>query len=981
MGRLFNGTTDKIDISVNPDLGTEYAMWSWVRVPSIAGGLGGLILNSDNGGGRNFQFKRLSGDDLQFIGFVGGSPQFKNLLSVFAADTWTFVGCTRRGGTLFMITGTEAGELTETDLGSIGVNDQDAQNIEIGARGSGEFLDGEIAWSGLINDDSLTLAQFNEISRRGWRNPALFNLPLYGEDSPEPDISGNGNTGALTGTSQGENPPMGPPFGFDETQPTDPGEPFFFPTASDTVGLEVTESPPALLIENPILFDLSDPIVLGDSAEIGPEVQVKLIETPAEAMVLTDSVDTAFSQGPFGTGKTLMIGEFKLAGGTLFRAGKGIRHPSRFYRGKIISFGTIIKSIPIPAGLPQISDAIVTFADTDGELRQLMSIDPPQNREVVLKIGDEDASEAVFQTVYTGVITHVSFPPGQAKVFLRDISFQFLSEQLPNLLTRENFIADPFWAKNLIGRSEGRFDEAEIFSPIVFGIVNSVGLDTPGAINTVRLDSTTFNLAQHPINQSEVRLFKRDPQRNETTFTEITGGFSIVEISKTIDGVDFIFTHAVFGSARSDGYELRWDGRGLTDDGTKDGAVLRNPIDCLRAYLVRIAQRDLFDDLDVTEFIDQAEIMAAVTTGGPTEGLFCDGAIAQRMTHREAITRILTSFNIFLFTNKVGKLSPRYIGASDPNRPVLTDVQDIYRQSETHALARPIINDINLQYFRTYSDQSWNKQLTVENTDEITVLGRREKRDLKLFFVRDDFVADRVARDFLQFSSSNSFRIVFTAPGHRDIQGIDLATLVGITSYSGPDPSGEGYDNLEFLIHKLEFNTNNKQLKVHAIARVTPPSLGLTESTSLELVNGPPDSLEAADGIFVPGEWVEITGRPARDLGFANPVVLPFAPKWITIMVAQGYGGFPGVPSPTINILEFGVGTTPTTIETILDDIAVIFDTTGVDSFASRMYSAPFAGFKQGDRLWVRARDNLLLRDPLSLPDVHRVDCDITMWR
>ena len=977
MPRTLNGTTDRIVITgLAPDLGATYALWSWVRLPSIAGGLGGFIMGSDNGGGRNFQFKRLSGDDLQFIGFVGGAPKFKNVLSVFAAGVWTFVGGTRRDGNFFMVHGTEAGNLTEVDLGSIGVNDNDNQVVEFGSRnGTSEFLSGDLAWGGIINDRSLTLADFNRISRRGWDNPALFTLPLYGEDDPEPDLSGNGNTGTLTGTTQTDGgPPMGPHFGSDETEPTDLGEPFFFPTAVDTVGLEINEATPELLIENPILFDLSDAIVLGDFAEIGDETAVKFIETPAEALVLGDFPDTVFNQGPVTTGKTLLIAEFKLTGGTLFRAAKGIRHPERFYRGTVISFGSIIKSIPIPAGLPQISDAQVTLADTDGELRQLMSIDPPHNREVIIKIGDEGASEAVFQTIYTGVITHVTFPPGQAKVFLRDISFQFLNEMSPNLLTRDNFIADPFWAKNLLGRSEGRFDEAEIFSPIVFGIVNSLGLDTPGAINTVRLDSTTFNLAQHPINHGEVRLFKKDPNLNDTTFTELFGGFAIVEIAKTIDGVDFIFTQAVFGSARSDGYELRWDGRGMTDDGTKDGTVVRNPVDCLRLYLTRIAQRDLFEDLDVIQFTEQAETVSQVTTGGPTDGLFCDGAIAQRMTHKEAITRILTSFNLFLFTNKVGKLTPRYIGASDPNRQVLDDVQDIYRKTETHALARPIINDINLQYFRTYSDQSWNRQLTVDDTAAIAQLGRRETRDLKLFFVRDDFVADRVARDFLQFSSANSFRIVFTAPGHRDIQGIDLATLIGITSYSGPDPSGEGYDNLEFLIHKLEFNTNNKQLKVHAIARVTPPVLGLTQSTSLEFT-----VIVAADPFLENGNWLELTGRPPLDGGFANPVVLPFTPKWITIEVTAGFGGFPGVPVPTIGIYDFGNGI-PGQEEVVLEGIAIITDQTGVDALMSRMYSFPYEGFREGDRVFVRARDNQ--DGPAeSAPQTHNWITDITFWR
>ncbi len=129
----------------------------------------------------------------------------------------------------------------------------------------------------------------------------------------------------------------------------EPGSPL-----ADELGfrLDVIEAPFELLIETPIQFDLTDAIVLGDSAEIGDETAVKFIDTPAEALVLGDFPDTAFNQGPVTTGKTLMIAEFKLTGGTLFRAAKGIRHPERFLRGTFISFWSIIKSIPFPAGLP-----------------------------------------------------------------------------------------------------------------------------------------------------------------------------------------------------------------------------------------------------------------------------------------------------------------------------------------------------------------------------------------------------------------------------------------------------------------------------------------------------------------------------------------------------------------------------------------------------------------------------------------------------
>ena len=744
---------------------------------------------------------------------------------------------------------------------------------------------------------------------------------------------------------------------------------------ADTLGLDLAE----VAALQASALSQGDLVTLGDFAEFGPAAGFKELEidTP-DAIVLGDSPETAFATGPVSVAKTLIIAEIKLTQETLFRAGKGIRHPTRMYVGKVQSFGSIIRSIQVPSGLAQIGDAELTIIDTDGELRRLMSETPPQNREVVVKIGGEGESESIFQIAYTGIIVHATFPPGLAKIRLSDNTFKFLNEQLPDLLTRENFTPDPVFARNIRQRTEGRFDETEIFSPIVFGIMDSSGLDVIGSMNAVRLDSTTFNLAQHPIPHGPIRIFIKDPDARpnpDQSFIEQIGGFSIVEVAKTIDGVDYIFTHVVFGTGQADGFEVRWDGEGMTDTGDQFGTAIRDPAEAIKQYLIRIAGRDPGTELDLIGFDDAGETMAATDTGAPAPGFFCDGAITQRMTHREALARMTRSFGIFLFTNKDGRITIRYIGESDPDRPTIDDVQDIYVKSETHQLARPIVNEVNLQYLRMNSEQSWQGLLTVSDEDAIADLERVESKDLKLFFVRDDFVADRVARDFLQFTNPGSFRIVMTVPGHRRTADVELAQLFGVTNYSGLDPSGLGYENKEFLVQKTEFRTDSKELRVHAVARAEPPAFGLREATSLETFR-----VRASDGLFVPGLWLELTGRPPRASGFANPVVLPFSSRWITVQISQGFGGFPGVVVPTIGLLDFGVGP-PGSVVPILEGIAILIDATGVDALAVRMHSFPWQGFREGDRLWARARDNLLVRDVISIPQTHDWDGDITIWR
>jgi len=719
----------------------------------------------------------------------------------------------------------------------------------------------------------------------------------------------------------------------------------------------------------------SELLTITDAGELAAAFPFSLIETQPELFDISgEAPDINIEEAQAFTDKSLMLAEIALTGGTLFRAGKGVRHPTRFYVGKVKSFGSIIRSMPVPTALPHIGDAVVEIIDTDGTLRQEADVTSIKNREVVLKIGSEGESENIFQVAYTGKIQSASFDPGVAKLFLKDNTLQFFDLKLPDLLTRENFVVDPLFAKNMIARTEGRFDEREIFSPIVFGIVNSDDVEVIGAMNAVRLDSTTFNLAQHPIPHDPIRIFIKDPDNKpepDQSFVELIGGFSIVEVEKTIEGVDYTFTHVVFGSARADGFEVRWDGEGMTDDGTKDGTVVRNPAAVIKLYLTRIARQDESTALDENNFLAQALKLAAVDTGGPAPGLFCDGAIVARMTHREAISRLTRAFGIFIFTNKRGLISIRYITGSEPERTILTDVQDIYEKTEVHSLARPVFNEVDLQFNRNFSDQSWGEQLVLTDPDSVVDLGRVESVDLKLFFVRDAFVANNVANDFLQFTAPKSYRIMFTVPGHRRTQDIELGQIIGITNYSGIDQSGEGYLNKEFLIHKTEFMTDSKQLKVHAVARVEPPGIGLQLSTSLERF-----VVVAAEGLFENGAWLELTGRPPENAGFDNPVLLPFRPSWITIEVANGFGGFPGVPVPTVGFMDFGRGN-PGQQEVVLEDIGILTDQTGVDGRNSRQYSFPYAGWSSGDRLWVRARDNLATPGEPR----HQWEGDITLWR
>jgi hypothetical protein len=570
----------------------------------------------------------------------------------------------------------------------------------------------------------------------------------------------------------------------------------------------------------PAAFDFEE---LPDSLEamtLGEE-PLKPAATGIKVLTATENFslaeDPEFLKGPEFSPLSLVLAEIRVDQGTRFAAGKPVRHPSRYYKALIVSAGRITRSIPVPASIPQVGDAVLELADVDGALRRIFSETPPQNRPVILKVGPEGESERLFHVAYTGQIVHVNFPPGLARITLRDLTWQFLDEDSPNVLTAQLFGNDALFAENLRKRTEGSHKEPEVFAPVAFGIVDASLGDGLGAVNAIRINPTRFSLSQHPVPHAPLKIFIKTGGGDFAAAT----GFAIVEEEKTIQGLELTYTHVDFDAAQPDDAEVRWSGEGATDDGTKDGAVERNPVECIRIYLERVVGKSP-GELNSAVFQDVAAIVAAVETGSSVTGLMCDGVIEARMTHGEALTRMLKSFGLVLFTDKRGLISIRYIAAPFGDRPTLDDVQDIHLETDEHDLGRPVLNVYNAKYARLYGSQKWGVEVERRDEDSIDGFGRAVPIDFPMWFVRETPTAEVVVQDAMGWTAPESFRMKIQVPGHRRTPLIELGQEIGLTSYSGLEPGVGGYKDKTFLVHRTEFDLDTLDLIVHGITRTEP---------------------------------------------------------------------------------------------------------------------------------------------------------------
>lgn len=215
MGRDFNGSSDEIIVSDDAALDvTNVTLMAW--------------FNADGWTTNDFIISKTDSatDDAYGMGISAeGTDDLKAIIGTAATErimnaddggagrplgSWHLLTMTYTSGSWKLwFDGVEQKEIT-TFTGDL---DQTAADIHIGRlRALGLFFDGIIAecviWDGVLSDEVM-LSLFRGVNPFSIRSKTLvYYCPLWGNESPEVDYSGNGNTGTLTGTTKDVHAPV-----------------------------------------------------------------------------------------------------------------------------------------------------------------------------------------------------------------------------------------------------------------------------------------------------------------------------------------------------------------------------------------------------------------------------------------------------------------------------------------------------------------------------------------------------------------------------------------------------------------------------------------------------------------------------------------------------------------------------------------------------------------------------------------------------
>lgn len=521
-----------------------------------------------------------------------------------------------------------------------------------------------------------------------------------------------------------------------------------------------------------------------------------------------------------------------VSGGEVHQSRTSPLTETRIWEGRVQRWGTIERSISSPIGLPVISNAQIRLADTDFKLRNLLSHQTPRRRFLEIKVVEVGTSEGAVDPVYRSEIVDSELGPGWMDIFLKDRTFAWIDESIPNRITRTNF---PDLAPGL----------SDSFFNFIFGHNVSDPGNAQGVIPVPHIGFTTvdrYALAAHTV-WDVIAIYRKAP--GDAVFTVVDPSeFDVTVETTTIEGVTFDATYIDFLLEQDEGTEIQadvdgWDFRpawgGLAElHGSDIGGPLRNPIDFFinitQYVLPKFGGEENFNTADIVALRILMETI--ITTGSGTLPYYCDGAIVQSLTGRELMGRFLPCFQFDLLQKKSGLISLNFTYTENVSRPVFSDGRLIEQDTFRERLAAPTYNQIRYRFAPNFATGEFLDGDTFNNMDDQTTLGlpvqtpsgplyltpNIEQDTLDMHFVRDFVTAGDVVARRASFMALGSYRQSFTSPLPEAQDDLELAGQIGLSTPWGLDTGG--YSNKEVKVLGEAIDLDNLRVSVRTILRV-----------------------------------------------------------------------------------------------------------------------------------------------------------------
>ena len=467
----------------------------------------------------------------------------------------------------------------------------------------------------------------------------------------------------------------------------------------------------------------------------------------------------------------------------------------RWYADYVEEISPITRECPRLPGEATVSDCSIVLNDFDSHWSTLKNSAAFYGRTVSIKFGEASAGIAAFTTLYTGIITDVSFEAGHCLLEVRDVSYDLLDNELTGMLTD---ITSPVLPPGV----------AATLLPIIYGTHSSVGGTNAGAVPAYRLgwhnkvgDFTGryyYAVARHLCAIDRIYVYGKMYSWSAAAGDTITPFWPSPYNNMAIIG----FYVDPLDPDRDADFEVTADVRGVDYATT----LMINPVSQLAHYLENYAGVSSGD-------IDMATAIAAAVHR--TSALWIGG---QTITHREVLNKFLQSFGMNFFHTRAGKYAafmPDYDAIDLDTLTALSDQVDVVRESFGVEFPEDLASKSEYLFAFDPTTDEYTRRESVEVASETANLGQAITVAHEFPCVRDQNQAAALAHVALYRMRENQQYFTFALPVEH--YTLDLNQNIKMSHYQGPSASGLGYDSTVGRILQLEIAAAPREAQINAL--------------------------------------------------------------------------------------------------------------------------------------------------------------------
>lgn len=324
----------------------------------------------------------------------------------------------------------------------------------------------------------------------------------------------------------------------------------------------------------------------------------------------------------------IVIVEIELDSGVVRFAKTDTELDNVLYEGRVISFGTVHRSISDIEGDFRIGDVISSFNDNDGYFSN-MAWESLYNRKVSYFLGFEGLSYSGFKLLYSGVIYDFkSTASGAFHIHTKESTTKWLEKDYGGILESSDY-------------NNAHIDIADKKMPIIYGEhTGGYGILRAYCIDT---SSDIWIAAGHEMDEITEVYFPVSSPTDEPTLKN-PSHYTVDTTATYANGLNGDITTITFTSGAPDPATtpVYFNGKGMKSG----GSLISNPALVIEHYITEYLGMTT-DDYNDTDFTTEE-------TEYDNRGYICAGAIYDFQSPRKIIEDIARSFNMTTFFDESG---------------------------------------------------------------------------------------------------------------------------------------------------------------------------------------------------------------------------------------------------------------------------------------------------------------------------------------